>query len=94
MTGVQTCALPILEVYSLLKINDELLTQAFELGFISKEQLEVVRNFKKDPMNSMKQFLISHPEFIENAKKSDNKKTQDRVKILIEQDIYGLNSSN
>lgn len=78
------------EVHSLLKINEELLIQAFELGFISKEQLEVVKNFKKDPMNSMKQFLIDHPEFIENAKKSDNKKTQDRVKILVEQDIYGL----
>lgn len=78
------------EVHSLLKINDELLENAFNLGFISKEQLEVVRNFKKDPMDSMKQFLINHPEFIENAKKSDNIKTQQRVKILLEQDIYGI----
>ena len=81
------------EVHSLLKINDELLVQALDLGFITKEQLEVVRKFKKDPMDSMKQFLINHPEFIENAKKYDNKKTQDRVKILVEQDIYGLNSN-
>ena len=41
-------------------------------------------------MGSMKQFLIDHPEFIENSLKSDNSKTQKRVHTLIEQDIYGL----
>ena len=39
----------------------------------------------------MKQFLIDHPEFIENALKSDNARTLKRVNTLIEQNIYGLN---
>ena len=55
------------------------------------EQLEMLRNFKNDPDGSMKQFLIDHPEFIENAKNSDNPKTVKRVTTLIEQNIYGLN---
>lgn len=78
------------EVLSLLKINDELFQEALELKVINKKQLEMLRNFKKDQMGSMKQFLIDHPEFIENALKSDNSRTLKRVNTLIEQDIYGL----
>ena len=51
----------------------------------------MLRNFKQEPDGSMKQFLIDHPEFIENAKNSDNPKTVKRVNTLIEQNIYGLN---
>lgn len=81
------------EVNSLLQINDNLFVQALELGIINNEQLSMLREFKKDPMNSMKQFLIDHPEFIENALKSDNSRTLKRVNTLIEQDIYGLGLS-
>lgn len=78
------------EVLSLLKINDELFLKALDLKIINKKQLEMLRNFKKDQMGSMKQFLIEHPEFIENALKSDNSRTLKRVHTLIDQDIYGL----
>ena len=79
------------QVNSLLKINDDLFVHALELGIINEEQLTMLREFKKDPMGSMKQFLIDHPEFIENALKSDNARTLKRVNTLIEQNIYGLN---
>ena len=78
------------EVFSLLKINDDLFLKALDLKIINKKQLEMLRNFKKDQMGSMKQFLIEHPEFIENALKSDDSRTLKRVNTLIEQDIYGL----
>lgn len=78
------------EVLSLLKINDDLFIKALELNIINEKQLEMLRSFKKDQMGSMKQFLIDHPEFIENALKSDNSRTLKRVNTLIEQDIYGL----
>ena len=79
------------QVNSLLKINDDLFVHALELGIINEEQLTMLREFKKDPMGSMKQFLIDHPEFIENALKSNNARTLKRVNTLIEQNIYGLN---
>lgn len=78
------------QVNSLLQINDNLFVHALELGIINEEQLAMLREFKKAPMESMKQFLIDHPEFIENALKSDNAKTLKRVHTLIDQDIYGL----
>ena len=89
--GTETLTNDGVKVHSLLQIDDSLFTTAKELGVINDEQLEMLRNFKKDPDGSMKQFLIDHPEFIENAKKSDNPKTVKRVNTLLEQNIYGLN---
>ena len=89
--GTETLTNDGVKVHSLLQIDDSLFTTAKDLGVINDEQLEMLRNFKKDPDGSMKQFLIDHPEFIENAKKSDNPKTVKRVNTLLEQNIYGLN---
>ena len=79
------------EVLSLLKINDELFVKALDLNIINEKQLEMLREFKKDQMESMKQFLIAHPEFLEESLKSENSKTAKRAKLLVEQNIYGLN---
>ena len=46
--------------------------------------------FLSDPHETMKQFLINHPEFLENALNSDEK-TQKRAKLLIDGNLYGLN---
>ena len=79
------------EVLSLLKINDELFVKALELGIINDKQLQILRDFKKDQMGSMRQFLIEHPEFLEESLNSDNSKPAKRAKLLVEQDLYGLN---
>ena len=79
------------EVLSLLKINDELFVKALELNIINEKQLQMLRDFKKDQMGSMRQFLIDHPEFLEESLNSDNSKTAKRAKLLVEQDLYGLN---
>lgn len=78
------------EVHSLLKINDDLFLKALDLNIINEKQLNILREFKKDQMESMKQFLIAHPEFIEESLKSDNSKTAKRAKLLVDQDLYGL----
>ena len=51
----------------------------------------MLRDFKKDQMGSMRQFLIDHPEFLEESLNSDNSKTAKRAKLLVEQDLYELN---
>ena len=89
--GTETLTNDGVKVHSLLQIDDSLFTTAKDLGVINDEQLTMLREFKKDPDGSMKQFLIDHPEFIENAKNSDNPKTVKRVNTLLEQNIYGLN---
>ena len=76
-----------------LYINDELFVKALELNIINEKQLQMLRDFKKDQMGSMKQFLIDHPEFLEESLNSDNSKTAKRAKLLVEQDLYGLNNN-
>ena len=91
--GTQVLTNGEVKVLSLLQIDNALFEKALELKVINKKQLEVLQNFRKDPDGSMKQFLIDHPEFIENSLKSDNPKTQKRVHLLLDQNIYGLNNS-
>ncbi len=90
--GTQVLTNGEVKVLSLLQIDNALFEKALELKVINKKQLEVLQNFRKDPDGSMKQFLIDHPEFIENSLKSDNPKTQKRVHLLLDQNIYGLNN--
>ena len=45
--------------------------------------------FLSDSYNTMRNFLLEHPEFIENALKSDEK-TKSRAQSLIDQDLYKL----
>lgn len=89
--GTETLTNDGVKVYSLLQIDNTLFNKAFDLGIINNEQLTMLENFKKDPDGSMKTFLINHPEFLENSLNSDNSKTQKRAKLLVEQNIYGLN---
>ena len=79
------------KVHSLIKINDDLFLKALDLNIINEKQLHILREFKKDQMASMKQFLIDHPEFLEESLKSDNPKTAKRAKMLVDQNLYGLN---
>ena len=49
----------------------------------------MLKDFTKDPDGSMREFLIAHPEFLENALNSDEK-TAKRAKLCIESDLYNL----
>lgn len=75
--------------YSLTQIDEFLFQTAFEKGIITKAQLDMVHNFIKDPDGSMRKFLVSHPEFLENALNSDAR-TAGRAKLCIEGNLYDL----
>ena len=89
--GTETLSNDGVKVYSLLQIDESLFQKAFSLGIINNEQLNVLKSFKEDPDGTMKQFLIEHPEFIENSLKSDNERTLKRVHTLLDENLYGLN---
>lgn len=75
---------------SLVQVNDDLFKKAFELKIINNTQLEMLKGFFENPDETMKQFLISHPEFLENALNSDEK-TKKRAQLLVEGNLYNLN---
>lgn len=71
-------------------VDNTLFEKAFELGIIKQGQLEMLKGFYHDPYETMRNFLIQHPEFIENALHSSDERTQKRVKILTENNLYDL----
>ena len=75
---------------SLAIVDDSLFKKAYEQKIISETQLEMLLGFYKDPYTTMRNFLIEHPEFLEEALKSDNERTQKRVKTLLENNLYNL----
>ena len=75
---------------SLVQVDTNLFRKALELNIINASQVEMLDAFFENPDESMKQFLINHPEFLENALNSDEK-TKKRAKLLIDGNLYGLN---
>ena len=74
---------------SLVNIDEKLFQKALDLKIINENQLEMLNGFFKDPDGTMKQFLINHPEFLENALNSDEK-TKKRAKLLVDGNLYNL----
>ena len=78
-----------INAYSLVQIAPEMFKKALDLGIISEEQNVMLNKFFEDPDGTMRKFLIEHPEFLENALKSDEK-TIVRVRLCLEGDLYNL----
>lgn len=74
---------------SIVQVNKNLFDKALELNIINKEQYNMVNEYMKNPDETMRKFLISHPEFLKNALSSDEK-TAGRAKMCIEQNLYNL----
>lgn len=74
---------------SLVQVDSNLLQKAKDLGIINEAQVEMLNGFFKNPDETMKNFLIAHPEFLENALNSDEK-TKKRAKLLIDGNLYNL----
>lgn len=74
---------------SLVNVDTNLFKSAVDMGIINENQLELLNNFFKDPDNCMREFLINHPEFLENALNSDEK-TVKRAKLLVDGNLYNL----
>ena len=74
---------------SIIQIDEELFKNAYDMNIINENQFEMLKNFYENPDDTMRNFLISHPEFLENALKSDEK-TAARAKLCIENNLYNL----
>lgn len=78
-----------IESFSLVNVDESLFKKALELKIINENQFNMLKDFFKNPDETMKNFLIAHPEFLENALNSDEK-TRSRAKLLVDGNLYGL----
>ena len=76
--------------YSLVNVDTNLFKKAQDMNLISNTQVELLNKFYMDPDNTMKEFLIAHPEFIEDSLNSSDEKTKKRAILLKENNIYGI----
>ena len=75
---------------SLVQVDKNLFKRALDLNIINSAQVTMLNGFFENPDETMKQFLITHPEFLENSLNSDDK-TKKRAQLLIDSNLYGLN---
>ena len=75
--------------YEIVRVDNGLFNDALNLGIINKEQLDMLEKFKNDPDGTMREFLVAHPEFLENALKADEK-TAARAKLCVDGNLYNL----
>lgn len=76
--------------FALINIDNACFEEALKLGIINENQLEMLQQFVKDPYETMRNFLINHPEFLENSLNSLDSKTAKRAKKCVEDNIYNL----
>lgn len=75
---------------TLLQVDETLFQKAKELGIINDVQLEMLHKYTQNPDQCMREFLIEHPEFLENALHSDDPKTVKRAKVCKEENLYNI----
>ena len=78
------------KAFSLVKVDSSLFNKALAMGIINQNQVDMLNGFYANPDETMKNFLIAHPEFLENSLNAD-KKTRKRAQLLIDGNLYGLN---
>ena len=74
---------------SMINIDENLFKKALNMNIINENQFEMLKNFYENPDETMRKFLIAHPEFLENALASDEK-TAARAKLCIDSNLYNL----
>lgn len=74
---------------SMINIDEKLFEKALSMNIINYTQFEMLKNFYQNPDETMRRFLIAHPEFLENALASDEK-TAARAKLCIDSNLYNL----
>jgi orotate phosphoribosyltransferase len=73
---------------ALVNIDVNLYEQALERGLINNEQLEMLRDYYKNPHGSMKEFLLKNPKFLQKTLEAGGKNAE-RAALCVENKIYG-----
>ena len=87
--GKEVLAKENVAAFSLLSIDESLFEKALALNIITKEQYDMLLKFKANPDETMRAFLVDHPNFLQDALKADAKTAQ-KAQLCIDQNLYNL----
>lgn len=88
--GGENLAADDVKSHAMVKIDNSVFETAFSIGLINTEQFKMIANYFSDQKNSMRDFLIAHQEFLENALNSSDAKEASRAKECVEKNLYNL----
>lgn len=74
---------------NLVQVNKSLFQKALEMNIINKIQQEMLNNFFDNPDETMRNFLIDNPKFLEDSLNADEK-TAKRARLLVDGNLYNL----
>jgi orotate phosphoribosyltransferase len=75
--------------HTLAQISGGLFESALEEGLISPAQFKMIADYLDNPTDAMRDFLLSHPEFIRSSL-SGGGKSAERARLCLENDYYGI----
>ncbi len=78
-----------IESHSMVDISKDFFASVFALGIINEQQYRMISEYIDNPKESMREFLMSHPEFLEAALAVGDR-TSERARLCVEKNIYGL----
>jgi|APSaa5957512622_1039677.scaffolds.fasta_scaffold39624_2 orotate phosphoribosyltransferase len=79
---------------ALVRVDEELFAALRQAGHIDATQQETLVAYYRDPHGAMKAFLEGNPEFLRKALESSDERTATRARMLVEQDLYGLDAGD
>ena len=74
----------------LLRVDEGLFDDLRGRGLVDAGQYQVLVDYFRDPTGAMRRWLQAHPEFLEQALASDDERTAQRARLLVDSDPYGL----
>ncbi len=74
--------------FAMINIDSELFDKALKLGYIDGEQYKMLAAYMHNPRESMRNFLLSNPDFLKSALNSDER-TRKRAEMCLEKKPYG-----
>ncbi|MBR1654238.1 MAG: orotate phosphoribosyltransferase [Clostridia bacterium] len=75
--------------FALINVDNSLFEKALELNIINEAQLDTLKKFKENPDETMRNFLIAHPDFIEESIKAGGK-SEKRARLCLDSNIYNI----
>ena len=75
--------------FALMNIDNSLFEKALELGIINETQLDILYKFKENPDETMRNFLLEHPDFIQESLREGGKSAK-RAQLCLDSNIYNL----
>lgn len=75
--------------HALVNVDKKMFDDAKEMGLVNESQYNLLSEYILNPKDSMRNFLLSHPQFLKEALEADER-TRERANMCIDKELYGI----